>query len=217
VKQQKPAPVADRPKLPFARQKLEDTISDLIDPRPEYHDGKMHWLNPRYHELREALTSRPAGARTKSGPQPPGWIDAIDLLTKIDHRIHELAADYVVSECDDLAAVQRLRYLVARKWAPEQVEDVETITSDLAGYVEDIDRLFAPAPKYLPDKCPHCGHDKAARTVDGQTIRMPALQITDDGCTCNNCQDHWPPDRLVFLGRVLGYRIEGVLDVQEVS
>ena len=82
------------------------------------------------------------------------------------------------------------------------------------------DELFAPDPLYLPDKCPHCNHTHATRQINDNTtdtgkatIRTPALQITTEhGCLCNNCKATWTPDRLQFLGKLLGYRIEGITE-----
>lgn len=197
--------------LPGVRNKLDDAISDLIDPRPEHVNDRTVWLNPRYHDLREALTSQRAGGKHQPQSQPPAWVDAIDVITKIDCRAYQLEPDTPIAECDDYPTVQRLRVHAARKWRPQDIPAILKTTNDLHTYITDIDKLFARPPKYLPDKCPRCNQRKATRRLDNETVRVPALQITDIGCTCNNCHHHWPPDQLMFLGRLLGYRIQGVL------
>jgi hypothetical protein len=199
-----------------ARQALQDAISDLIDPRPEPSDQGTQWLDSRYHDLRDALTSQRIGSRSKPQSQPPAWLDAIDLLKTIDQRARELEPSWPISECDEYPTIQRLRQLDARKWRPQDVQEIDTITGDLNKYAVDIDKLFSNPPKYLPDPCPRCRNTHARRLDDeGKPTRIPALAITDDGCTCNVCKEYWPPERLMFLGRVLGYRIEGVIEHPE--
>lgn len=198
--------------LPAARTKLHDAISNLIDPRPQTHDGHTAWISPRYHELRDALDSQRIGARHKPQSQPPAWLDAIDLLRTIDHRARQLEPQAPIAQCDDYPTVQRLRFHGIRTWRPQDVTMIVVVTNDLAGFTADIDKLFAQPPKYLPDPCPHCNHLKATRTLDGETIRTPALQITDTGANCLHCHAHWEPDRLMFLGKLLGYRIEGITE-----
>ncbi|MBY0440971.1 MAG: hypothetical protein K2Q25_02350 [Mycobacteriaceae bacterium] len=200
--------------LPSARNKLNDAISNLIDPRPEHINNRTIWLNPRYHDLREALTSQRPGGKHQPRSQPPAWIDAIDTLTQIDNHIHQLEPDTPIADCDDHPTVQRLRAHAARKWRPQDVPDIIKTSNDLQAYAISIDKLFAQPPKYLPDKCPRCNQRKAARTLDGETVRVPALQITEAGCTCNNCHNHWPPIQLAWLGSLLGYRIQGVAEPQ---
>lgn len=209
-------PIPTDGNLPQAKRLLADAISSLIDPQPWVDNNRTHWLDSRYHQLRDALTAQRVGASHKPASKPPAWIDAIDLLKDIDHQAHLWEPAWPVSDCDDWPTVQRLRQVDLRKWRPQDVTLITTITGDLARFIARIDQLFAAAPKTLPDKCPQCGNSETRRRVDDggvtATSRVPALQITDDGCTCQHCKAHWPPDRLVFLGRVLGYRITGVVD-----
>lgn len=206
--------------LPAARNKLHDAISNLIDPRPERLDNQTHWLNPRYHELREAISSHGgASGGHKPQSQAPAWVDAIMVAEKIDKRCRQLVPETPILECDDYATVQRLRIYSIRKWRPQDTPLVLTAAIDLEKFIVDIDELFAPKPKDLPDKCPRCNVARVPREIDDPTtdsgkatIRIAALQITATGCTCNNCGQHWPPSKLMFLGLLLGYRIQGVIE-----
>jgi hypothetical protein len=215
---QKPAtPDTDAPLQP-ARAALSDAISALVDPRPHLTDQGLQWLDSRYHDLREALTSQRLGASHAAGPKEPAWLAAIHLLKIIDRRAQALEPCWPINDCDEYPTIQRLRQLDTRKWRPQDTNLVQRITNDLAKDAGDIDALFAPAPKYLPDKCPNCQNAHAHRKdEEGKPTRIPALAITDDGARCGSCREHWPLDRLMFLGRVLGYRIEGVIDHNETA
>lgn len=216
--------------LPQAKRLLGDAISSLIDPQPWVDNNRTHWLDSRYHQLRDALTAQRIGSSHKPASKPPAWIDAIDLLRDIDHRTCEIEQQvldllnpetrqqipaWIIGDCDDWPTVQRLRQVDGwRKWRPQDTGLIGAIAGDLARFITRIDQLFAAAPLYLPDKCPSCDHSKARRRDrdTGETINVPALQITTDGANCNNCHEKWSTDKLVFLGRVLGYRIAGVID-----
>ncbi|MGV7794886.1 DUF7341 domain-containing protein [Mycobacterium kansasii] len=199
--------------LPAARRQLADAISALIDPRPYLTDQGLQWLDSRYCDLRDALTAQRVGSSHKPGPKDPAWLAAIHLLKVIDRRAQTLEPAWPISDCDEYPTVQRLRQLDTRKWRPQDTELVTKIAADITKDAADIDALFAPSPKFLPDPCPSCHHSHARRLDDeGKPTRIPALAITDDGCRCNVCKEHWPLDRLMFLGRVLGYRIEGVIE-----
>jgi hypothetical protein len=187
--------------LRAAQSRLADAVAALVDPRPQHLDGHTVWLDSRWVELCEALDG-PRGGR--GGAQPssvvPFWLDALLLTMRIDARTAELDA------APDTPT--RLRSVLERHRRPHDTKTIETITGDLQAFVKAIDDLFSPKPIYLPDPCPHCGHDYAyLHSDDGQRIRRPALAVTaEHGAVCNHCHDAWAPDQLIFLGRILGYR-----------
>jgi hypothetical protein len=201
-----------------ARQALADAISDLVDPRPQYTDQGLQWLDSRYHELREALTSQRLGSSHQHQSQAPAWVDAIDLLKDIDHKTRGWEPDWPINDCDEYPTIQRLRQIDARKWRPQDVTTINTITNDIARYNIRINELLEPARIiYLANPCPHCHKTETHRTPKGETepIRVAALQITSDTdiqANCNHCHSHWPKAELQFLGRLLGNRIEGVTE-----
>jgi hypothetical protein len=102
--------------------------------------------------------------------------------------------------------VRRVRGLLEYGWRPQDARVLLEIVGELAGFVAAIDDLLAPKPIYLPDPCPQCGHTCTHRfTDDGQRVRTSALAVTaEHGAVCQNCHAVWPPDQLVFLGRILG-------------
>lgn len=54
--------------------------------------------------------------------------------------------------------------------------------------------------------CPSCGRRWYYRRRDNENIRQPALQLViETGCTCQACGAFWPPERFLFLVRLLGF------------
>jgi hypothetical protein len=136
-------------------------------------------------------------------------MDALKLVLLIDGRTHVLTG----RACrPPRYAAPVLRELIQRGWRPQDCDQLGTIAGEIESWVCAIDDLFAPAPICLPDPCPHCAQTHTHRLADdGQRIRTAALTITADrGAICGSCHDVWPPDRLLFLGRTLGYFPAGV-------
>lgn len=211
-----------------ARKALADAISDLIDPRPQPTDQGLQWLDSRYSDLREALTAQRIGSSHKPASKPPGWLDAIELLARIDAAVHGWEPAWPISDCDEYPTIQRLRQLDARKWRPQDTALVARIASDIAAFIQAIDKLLEP-PRiiYLANPCPECAKTETYRKPEAAgepPIRVAALQITYDAtcdgdhkdthiqASCNHCRTIWTKDQLGILGRRIGNKIEGVLD-----
>jgi hypothetical protein len=202
--------------LPAARVALEDAAHALVAPRADA-DGR--WQSGRYTELRQALYGARGGhrgRRNQSSSVLPFWIDAMRLLITIDDRVSEFERLHRPPPLQRPGhpTLRRVEQLVLLRWRPQDVTIVMTIADDLARYTKAIDDLFAIKPIFLPDPCPHCRQDHTYRLSDeGERVRSPALSVTaENGATCLSCHATWPPDRLLFLGRILGYsRLEGVI------
>jgi len=121
--------------------------------------------------------------------------------------------------------VLRLKTLTARKWKVEDAKDVDRIAADLEAHTKKAQELLSgQSIRYIyePDThnlvaCPTCGHRYVyKRDSSGQNVRQPALQILASGTTqCMNrqCQAEWGPERMAFLGRMLGFENKsGVLE-----
>jgi hypothetical protein len=213
--------------LPAALRALQDAAHDLIGPRAD--DG--HRLPSRYAALRSAMYgSRDSHARSAPSSVIPAWIDAMKLLIVIDRRAGQLEHEWpprcglrpccaghhdcalIRSNASAYPTVRRINQVIVVRWRPQDADAVTRIADQLVGYAKAIDDLFAAKPIFLPKPCPRCGADHAYRlTDDGQRIRTPALAVTVAGAVCLHCHDTWPPENLLFLGRVLGHHIEGVI------
>ncbi|MGV7251908.1 DUF7341 domain-containing protein [Mycobacterium kansasii] len=213
-------PIPTDGNLPQAKRLLGDAISALIDPRPQHLDGHTHWLNPLYHELREAIDAQRIGSsRGKPESQAPLWVAALAALIEIDTLAHRHEPHWPISDCDDYPTVQRFRIIDSRKWRPQDTDIIEELTKELVKLADTVNKLFAVPPKFLDGPCPHCQAKIARRLNDeGEYVRGPALRIDINGpddcsATCNNCGEHWDRRELRFLGRLLGCpEIEGVIE-----
>jgi hypothetical protein len=68
-------------------------------------------------------------------------------------------------------------------------------------WADDIERLLSPASvKTISASCPACGAETAyCRDSVGETVRTPALHITEHGCECLECHTTWAPKDYLFL------------------
>jgi hypothetical protein len=222
---QKPATTQPDGSLPEARRNLADAISALIDPRPQTNNGALVWLDPRYHELREAIDAQRAGGhRSKPVSQAPLWVGALATLIEIDTLAHTHEPCWPISDCDDYPTVQRFRVIDARTWRPQDVDLIDKLTTKIVELIADLDKLFAIPPKFLNSPCPTCEATTVRRlNDDGEYVRGPALRIDINGpddcsATCHNCGRYWDRRELPFLGRQLGCpQIEGVIDHNETA
>lgn len=200
--------------LHLALTTLTNAVSALCDPQPHPLDTGRTWLDSRYQQLRDAIGNASVSGHRSSSPASlvPAQIDALKLTITIDTR----TAIHVGQWENNLANTtpQRLQQLTDRKWRPQDTKPINDTATEIQSWTKAINDLFSPKPLYLPDACPHCHHTHAYRLNDeGERVRTPALTVTAArGAYCANCHDTWPPDRLWFLGRVLGYRTEGVTE-----
>jgi hypothetical protein len=190
--------------LHLARNQLADAISALTD--PTHHQG--HPLPSRYDQLRDAITDAHISGhtRTQAAHIIPAQIDCLKLAIHIEQRTRKIS----YNPCTTVVGC--LKHLTTRKWRPQDIDHLQHITTEIGSWSKAIDDLFAPKPVYLPDPCPQCGHTWTRRkNDDGDTIRTRALAITAAaGAVCQQCHAHWPPADLMFFGRVLGYRTQGI-------
>lgn len=221
-------PIDEDGNIVAAMQRLDNAISALIDPKPETRqldDGStaIEWLDPLYTQLVEAVPGEKKHRTGVSTSQPPMWIDASDLLHKINQMIISwekhwpipLPSMWPFAYDDEYPTIQRLRILNRRKWRPQDTTTVETHAAHLESWADKIRELLADTPKLtLPNPCPNCDvaivyrHDSA-----GDLVRRPALNIGQHGCECQNCHYIWSPAYFTHLAMVLGYdKPQGVLE-----
>jgi hypothetical protein len=207
-----------------ARKRLSDAISKLTDSRPETHEGRTHWLDSYYTELRDALPGEQgSGHAGVARSLPPLHIDAADLLSEIDTAVSCWEPRPVVDALDDdqpHMTVIRLRSIDkhgcrGQSWRPQDASKAEQIATNVEAWTQSIEQLLRPTPAWtLPNPCPACQTAIVYRKdAAGDLVRKPALQIGAAGCVCSKCHAEWAPDRFIFLAKVLGYQFEnGILE-----
>ncbi len=200
----------DERTLPAARIALENAIASLIDPRPTSLAGNVVWINSVYTELNDAITSNSGSAgHHPPGPQTPCWLDGVILAEEIDTQTRKWVRR---GHGPEHPTVNRLRYVVAHRWRPQDVQLVTDIAEQVTAWVKRYRTLVDDKPKSLPNPCPRCAQKWAYRQLDGERIRQPALQVTVEVCRCGACGAEWQPSQYAFLARMLGYaRPDGVI------
>ena len=209
--------------LPAARRKLSNTISQLIDPKPNNRTldngtNRIEWVDSLYDQLTDALPGGQGNGGTIPQSSPPMCIDAVDILTRIEKQAAQWHPRPELDAADpnpNHISVIRLQQLDRRTWRPQDVEHIDTITTTINAWCEEIRALLNPQPKWtLPNPCPAC--DTAIvyrRNSAGETVRQPALQIGPTGCKCQKCNHTWAPEFFRHLAGVLGYELPtGVLE-----
>jgi hypothetical protein len=196
---------ADGP-LPLAKRRLADAVAGLC--APQWQDRRP--LDPRYTQLRDAMAAPSISGHRRNTPSSliPAQIDALKLVLLIDARTHVLTAFSRARTTPN-----RLRELAQRRtWRPQDCDQLKTIAGEIESWATAIDDLFAAKPIPLPNPCPHCRQTHTHVISDeGEHVQTAALTISADrGAECHACHDVWPPDRLLFLGRTLGYLPAGV-------
>lgn len=196
--------------LLLARRRLEDSIDELVHTRRHtirLEGGRLRRvrLPSLYQQVVEAVQSHRAGGGGKWAGQFPFWADALVLLGEIDAevvRMHPHPHQW------QGWTVQRLAAVSERKWRPQDCKQMLGYAEKLSTFSKRAEALFAPKPIPLPDACPECGEKTVYRNQDGEEVRTPALQITENGATCGACRANWPIERLPMLGRILGYGVQ---------
>jgi hypothetical protein len=191
---------------------LADAVHALCGPQSRLIEGILVHIPSRYLQLRDATVGEQSntGGGGGSKSRPPFWTDAFDLIREIDDALEVWQPAFTGVP----PTVGRLRCLQARSWRPQDTRQLEQITRAVAEWAHSIDTLLDPPRRWtLPSPCPNCNTATVyKRDPGGEMIRQPALQIGPNGCTCSKCRAFWPPERFVFLARVLGSLPENVLD-----
>lgn len=210
-------PIEEDGNLPDALQHLGESVSKLIDPKPEMVEDKVHWTDSLYEQLCGEVPGSQGNRSRVPQSSPPLCLDAAELKSEIDTAIGiwEPRPTIDVSTDPPPMTVIRLQAIEKRKWRPQDVRGIEQITAAVESWCESIKNLLNPAPKWhLPNPCPAC--DKAVvyrKNSAGEVVRQPALQIGAAGCVCQSCHHTWAPEYFQHLASVLGYKLpDGVLE-----
>ena len=196
-------PVEDGALIP-ALQLLEDAIHRLCGPQSRMIDDALVYIPSRYLSLMDSVAGEQVntGGGGGSKSRPPMWTDAFDLLHEIDQACEVWQPAYTGTP----PTVGRLHWIAQRRWRPQDSRQIEQIARAVAEWAASIDALLDPPRRWtLPSACPSCNTAVVYRKDNaGESVRQPALHIDTQGCTCLRCKAHWPPERFVFLARVIG-------------
>jgi hypothetical protein len=193
--------------LKLAKKKLDEAIDDLA--RGTRHSVRVEGRIRRvrtlslYHELQNAVAAHRGGSGGKWSGQFPFWADALVLVQDIDQVVMKIhAAPHSWAGW----TIPRLMWLQQQLWRPQDCDVIIDYAKALEKLVQRAEGLFEARPIPIPDPCPVCDEKTVYRDQDGELVRTPALQITEDGCTCGNCKANWPVERLELLGKVLAVK-----------
>jgi hypothetical protein len=218
--------------LPTAINKLHNTISALIDPKPvavtrDNGTTTITWLDPLHTQLMAAVNGQKSAGRHGGNQSTPIWAAALDLLDQLDTHTREWVPQWPIPDLahPEPTAVTRLRTLAATHWSVDDTPHITTITHTLDAYTREVTDLLTPEPTiYLmaPGKnagaaaCTACGTTWVWRkdpTDNNRPVRSPALKVTRYGCQCQHCHASWEPGALRMLAAALGYPLPtGVLE-----
>ena len=187
--------------LPDAVDQLHAAISALLDPIKEMIGGAVLAARSPYDELVAEIPAKASGdaySRSIGKSRPTVWVDAMDLKTNIDSRTKQMHPHRG-------STPDRLRALASRKWRPQDARQVRDHAAEIQAWRLSIRSLLEPEHvKQISAPCPSCNQRWVYRRDAGEVIRRPALQLViSQGCSCGACQAFWPPERYMFLCRLL--------------
>ena len=193
-----------------ARQKLGQSITRLTAPRPAIHGTTTHYQPSLYTSLEQDLggTTNGKTSHGASKSMPPLWIDAADLLTRMEAQTYKWVPKRGTTP-------QRLEILNAHAWRPQDTDQVHKIAGIVNQWCDSIQGLLDPkGSKHIAAPCPACGQQNIkAKDSGGDVVRRPVLKIVADaGCTCQACNTFWAPDQFIALSKQLGFLPANVLE-----
>lgn len=202
-------PIETDGNLPAAMRALTDAIHQLTEPRSTIHNDTIINGPSLYMQLWDAVDGEATNGGGSGGgakSRPPFWLDAFDLCREIDVAVECWQPAFTGVP----ATVGRLKWILKRKWRPQDTRQMEQITTAVQSWAVSIDDLMNPKPKWtLPNPCPNCGVKTVYRNdASGERVRTAALQINGNkGCTCQACRYTWEPHRFQILAGALGYAL----------
>lgn len=193
-----------------ARTKLDKAITRLLEKRPAPIGDRTVYQPSLYACLVSDLAGVKTGktAHTSSKSMPPLWIDAADLLTRMDAQSYKWVPKRG-------STPQRLEILTGMGWRPQDTDHVNKIANTVESWCDSITNLLDPkAAKHIAAPCPACGQQHIqTKDYGGEPVRRPVLKIVAGvGCTCQACDYFWAPDKFVALSKELGFLPENVLE-----
>lgn len=195
--------VTDERTLPAALDQLYAAVGGLIDTRKEQLGSVIREAPSLYELLLGEIPAKRGDGETRSVARslPNCFLDAIDLRVQIDGRVKAMHPA-------GRSTPERLRALAVQRFRPQDTRQVLEYAAELQSFALSIRGLTEPEHvKEISQECPSCGKRYWYRkdASSGEQIRTAALQlIPSQGCTCLVCKAFWPPERFLWLARVLG-------------
>lgn len=182
--------------LPAARDRLDKAVAAIFNPIVDW--VRKAVAPSLYTQLCDSVSGQ-TGERSGARAGSPLWVDVLDLKNSIITQL----ADW---QPKGVGALDRVELITTRGWRPQDVELIDTISTVMESWAVSIEALLRPEHRWtLPNPCPACGTRTVYRTVAGEEVRCPSLQIGSAGCTCIRCHTVWPPEKFPWLARLLGY------------
>lgn len=192
-----------------ARIKLARAVQKLCSPKPFPHGRDTLYAPSLYDTLKSDLAGTQGDNKAAAKSLPPVWIDALQLMFDMDSQTHRWIPL-------PGSTPQRLQLLTQKTFRPQDTDEVTGMARTVGQWCDRILALVEPeSVKFIfGTPCPRCQKLTVYRRDSaGEVVRQPALRlIANVGCTCQNCQAHWPPEKYLFLQTLLGLEpTEGVI------
>lgn len=192
----------DESTLPNAVDELYRAVGGLIDARKELVGGVIRAAPSLYELLLGEIPAKRGDRETRGVARslPNCFLDAIDLRVQIDGRVKAMHPA-------GRSTPERLRALAVKRFRPQDTRQVREYTAELQSFALSIRGLAEPEHvKEIAEPCPSCGKRYWYRQHGGEKVRTAALQlIASQGCTCLVCKAFWPPERFLWLARLIGH------------
>ena len=192
----------------YITAEFRDAIDDLTGRRTEFYDtdgGKRIGVrDSRYQEIQDHLEGQQgsqAGGVARS--MPPLWVDAVEWLRVVDAEVAQWVPDRGRADTPD-----RLQALYEMHWRPQDIGIITGYTEMLVRWAKRADALLDPDESHtyeLMAPCPACQTKTVYRPDSGgEYVRMAALSVTAEKCTCLKCGTVWTSQYFQFLANTLG-------------
>ena len=199
--------------LPAALRHLDDAISALTAPKARAHNaaGRSRIITKPsiYAEMLENLQGQQGtsfGGVARS--MPPLWVDGVDWINKVDSTVHQ----WWPEQGDTLS---RLEAFNRASWRPQDTNFLDGAASMINNWVSAAESLLDGGRDHftLNAACPACAeHWVYRKDALGENVRVPALNVSNMGCSCQACGHHWGFEYFTHLAKVIDCApLEGVI------
>lgn len=185
-------------------------IDTLIRPHVGYIANGLRRAPSLLDQLQQSIAGEQGSGGHSNRSMPPLWVDAIDTIEEINWYTAQWIPLPGANTTTRLESLRRIR-----AWRQHDTIFLRHATRRLGGWARTVDGLLNPrANRHISAPCPACSAETAYRRDSaGETVRVPALQITDRGCICLACRASWAPEYYLFLCGLLGFELPaGVLE-----
>ncbi|MET8314828.1 hypothetical protein ABZU78_11975 [Rhodococcus erythropolis] len=199
--------------LPLALRNLDDAISSLVAPKVRTHraEGISRIITKPsiYSEMVENTqgqqgTSHGGVARS----MPPLWVDGVDWINKVDSTVHQWWPETGNT-------LSRLEALNKASWRPQDSNFLDDVSKMINDWVSTAESLLDGGRDHftLTAPCPACGEKWTyRRDALGENVRVPVLNVSNMGCSCQACGHHWGFEYFTHLAKVIDCTpLEGVI------